>query len=388
MWKTVKLGEICNFEGGSQPPKKKFVYEPAEGYVRFIQIRDFKSDKNITYIPIEKKNRLCAEDDILIGRYGASVGKILSGLSGAYNVALMKTIPNEEVVSKGWLHAYLTSTLFLYPLIEVSSRSAQNGFSKDDISDFDVPLPPLEQQKQIVKKLDAAFAEIDEQIVLTECKVESIENLRKTVLVNLFEKVEETAPKKHLKDVCYEFARGKSKHRPRNDERLYGDIIPFVQTGDVSGAEKYLNQFSKKYSDFGIQQSKIWQKGTVCITIAANIGELAILEMDACFPDSVIGAMPDVDVTSSEYLYYLLNFYQKKIKAKSKGSAQQNINLGTFADEQFPFPSLQEQTLLVENLSKIEHHISNIRQISSKKIGQLKILKSAMLVQQMQSEAA
>jgi type I restriction enzyme S subunit len=161
MWKTVKLGEICDFEGGSQPPKKEFVYEPAEGYIRFLQIRDFKSEKNITYIPIAKKNRLCAEDDILIGRYGASVGQILSGLTGAYNVALMKTIPNEEVISKGWLHAYLTSTLFQHPLMKASSRSAQNGFSKDDIYDFAVPLPPLAEQQRIVAKLDAAFAEID-----------------------------------------------------------------------------------------------------------------------------------------------------------------------------------------------------------------------------------
>jgi type I restriction enzyme, S subunit len=147
MWKTVKLGEICDFEGGSQPPKKEFVYEPAEGYIRFLQIRDFKSDKNITYIPIAKKNRLCAEDDILIGRYGASVGQILSGLTGAYNVALMKSIPNEEVISKGWLRAYLTSTLFQYPLMKASSRSAQNGFSKDDIYDFAVPLPHSQSSK-------------------------------------------------------------------------------------------------------------------------------------------------------------------------------------------------------------------------------------------------
>ena len=90
MWKTVKLGDVCDFQGGSQPPKKEFVFEPQEGYVRFLQIRDFKSDKNVTYIPIAKKNRLCNTDDILIGRYGASVGQILRGLEGAYNVALMK----------------------------------------------------------------------------------------------------------------------------------------------------------------------------------------------------------------------------------------------------------------------------------------------------------
>ena len=87
-WQTKKLGEISDFEGGSQPPKSNFIHEPKKGYVRFLQIRDFASDKYITYIPDSKKNRHCDENDILLGRYGASVGKILINKKGAYNVAV------------------------------------------------------------------------------------------------------------------------------------------------------------------------------------------------------------------------------------------------------------------------------------------------------------
>ncbi len=93
-WKSMKLGDVCEFEGGSQPPKSQFIYEEKPGYVRFLQIRDFGSDKNVTFIPQSKKNRLCEENDILIGRYGASDGKILTNKTGANNVALMKTTPN------------------------------------------------------------------------------------------------------------------------------------------------------------------------------------------------------------------------------------------------------------------------------------------------------
>ena len=125
-WKLAKLGEICDFQGGSQPPKSAFVYEKKNNYIRFIQIRDFKSKNNLTYIPPSKKNRYCNQDDILIGRYGASVGKILTGLSGAYNVALMKTIPKQDIIDKNYLHLYLSSDLFQKPLIKVSERSAQN----------------------------------------------------------------------------------------------------------------------------------------------------------------------------------------------------------------------------------------------------------------------
>ena len=182
MWKTVKLGDVCDFQGGSQPPKKEFVFEPQHGYIRFLQIRDFKSDKNVTFIPMSKKNRLCNTDDILIGRYGASVGQILRGLEGAYNVALMKTIPNVKMISKGWLYSYLNSPLFQKPLMEVSSRSAQNGFSKDDISGFELPLPPLAEQQRIVAKLDAAFAEIDTVFSTTTLAKENFLALKASLL--------------------------------------------------------------------------------------------------------------------------------------------------------------------------------------------------------------
>lgn len=402
MWRTKKLNQVCDIQSGLWKGKK----EPfTEAYV--LRNTNFTAGGKFDYtdvalLQVETKQlekRTVLPNDIILEKSGGGektpVGRVCLHTSeldkpvSLSNFTARLRVINEEELIPSFLHRFLYF-LYISGKTEPMQRNS-TGIRNLQISqykDIEVPLPPLAEQRRIVAKLDAAFAEIDEQIVLTERKVESIENLRETVLVKLFDKFEKTAPKKLLKDVCCEFARGKSKHRPRNDERLYGDKIPFVQTGDVSGAEKYLKQFNKKYSDFGIQQSKIWQKGTVCITIAANIAELAILEMDACFPDSVIGAMPDVDVTSSEYLYYLLNFYQKKIKAKSKGSAQQNINLGTFADEQFPFPSLQEQILLVENLSKIERQIDNVRQIASKKIGHLKSLKSAMLLQQMQSEAA
>jgi type I restriction enzyme S subunit len=157
-WETKKLGEVCEFEGGSQPPKSQFIYEPRPGYVRFLQIRDFGSDKNITFIPESKKNRLCSEDDTMIGRYGASVGKILTGKAGAYNVALMKTIPNLGILRREWFHSYLLSDEFQERLMNVAARSAQDGFSKEDIYNFPVPVPPLADQERIVGVLDEAFA--------------------------------------------------------------------------------------------------------------------------------------------------------------------------------------------------------------------------------------
>ena len=88
-WDMVPLGELCQFQGGTQPPKSKFIHEPKNGYVRLLQIRDFKSDEKAVFVPDDGKLKKCETEDIMIGRYGASVGQIHRGKAGAYNVALI-----------------------------------------------------------------------------------------------------------------------------------------------------------------------------------------------------------------------------------------------------------------------------------------------------------
>jgi len=257
------------------------------------------------------------------------------------------------------------------------------------LKEISIPLPPLAEQQRIVAKLDATFAEIDAAITLVKETTAQSSQVYQNELSKIFKNIEDCEPRRTLKDVAKEFGRGKSKHRPRNDERLYGDKIPFIQTGNVSNAKMYVDSFDKSYSEFGISQSKIWGKGTVCITIAANIAELAILDIDACFPDSVIGVYPDKEITSSEYIFYLLSFFQIYIKSKSKGSAQQNINLATFEYETFPFPSnLANQNQIVDKLNKLQQELGLYQSLQSEKLHEMRNLKSAILAQELQSEAA
>jgi type I restriction enzyme S subunit len=189
-WVEKKLGEVCEFDGGSQPPKSNFIYEPKDGYVRFLQIRDFGTEKHATFIPDSKKNRRCNADDILIGRYGASVGKILTGKEGAYNVALMKTEPDLRLLNKGWFHNYLLSNHFQESLMKVADRSAQNGFSKDDIYNFPVPIPPLSEQAHIVGILDEAFASIATAKANTQKNLENAKAVFESHLNSVFSKVD------------------------------------------------------------------------------------------------------------------------------------------------------------------------------------------------------
>jgi type I restriction enzyme S subunit len=175
------LGEIVDFEGGSQPPKSEFIYEPRAGYVRFLQIRDFKRDDKVTFIPIAKKNRTCEENDVLIGRYGASVGNILSGRAGAYNVALVKTKPS-KAITRDYLYYYLLSRLFQDALKKVADRSAQDGFSKDDIYNFPVPLPSIAEQDILCKKFNEVLRESTELATTYQQKLTELAGLKKAVL--------------------------------------------------------------------------------------------------------------------------------------------------------------------------------------------------------------
>lgn len=157
-WPLVSFIEACDIQGGTQPPKSTFVEEPTEGYVRLLQIQDFKRDDKAVFVPDKKTLKKCLEQDILIGRYGASVGKILTGKSGAYNVALVKTVPNPDILDRGYLYHYLCSPIFQNYILNVGSRAAQAGFNKDDLAGVEIPLPPLTEQKRIGAILDKADA--------------------------------------------------------------------------------------------------------------------------------------------------------------------------------------------------------------------------------------
>ena len=153
LWKIARFADTFGFKGGSQPPKSQFLSEPREGYVRLLQIRDFESDNKAIYIRDQKKWPKCSENDIMIGRYGASVGKVLGGKSGAYNVALVRLIFDPQEVDSNWARYLCKSRYFQEPLKQIS-RSAQNGFNKEDLADIEFPFPPQNEQRTIAAHLD------------------------------------------------------------------------------------------------------------------------------------------------------------------------------------------------------------------------------------------
>ena len=225
-WKTYKLGSICDFHGGSQPPKGEWIKSPKEGYVRMLQIRDFTKsrDFDIEYVRLTDKLRLCKEDDILIGRYGASVGKILTGLAGAYNVAIIKATPDENVVCKSFIRRVFEAPGFQALLGKVSTqRTAQAGFSKEDIADYEVSLPPLPEQQRIVDILDQEFAKIDALKANAEKSLQAAKDLFQATLKK------ELEPRKgcevaEINSICLKTDNIKWKDIPEEREYTYIDL--------------------------------------------------------------------------------------------------------------------------------------------------------------------
>ena len=157
-------------------------------------------------------------------------------------------------------------------------------------------------------------------------------------------------------------SRGRSRHRPRDAAHLYGGPHPFVQTGDVKRAGLYLNEYSQTYSEAGLEQSRMWPQGTLCITIAANIADTAILGIDACFPDSVIGFTPDELKADARFVKYLFDaMLKKRFKQFTQGAAQDNLSQGKLLSLKFPIPSVAEQRRIASVLSAYDNLIENNR---------------------------
>ena len=161
-----------------------------------------------------------------------------------------------------------------------------------------------------------------------------------------------------------EFSRGKSKHRPRNDPKLFENgKYPLIQTGDIKNANLYITNHNQKYNEFGLQQSKLWKKDTLCITIAANIAETALLAYPMCFPDSVVGFNANNE-SSELFMHYVFSYIKEAIQNSAVGSIQDNINIEYLTNLEFKIPSKAIQDNIVKILSSIDKKIQLNKKIN------------------------
>ena len=186
-WVETTLGEVCEFIGGSQPPKSVFSKTKKADNIRLIQIRDYKSDNHVVYIPRAQARRFCNAEDVMIGRYGPPLFQILRGLEGAYNVALMKAVPDESRLSRDFLFYFLKHSSILQYVIYHSERAAgQIGLTKETLEPYPIALPSLSDQRQVVKTIIELEAETQRLESIYQQKLGSLEALKKSLLHQAF----------------------------------------------------------------------------------------------------------------------------------------------------------------------------------------------------------
>lgn len=184
---SVPLTEVVDFIGGSQPPKSQFSDVQKEGYVRLIQIRDYKTDNHIVYVDSASTKKFCTKEDVMIGRYGPPVFQILRGLDGAYNVALMKAVPNEDVLTRDYLFWFLQSPSIQNYVIGISQRAAgQSGVNKKALEKYLIPVPSKAIQHDIVDKVGQLVNKSRNLEAEVAAEMTSLNQLKASILDSAF----------------------------------------------------------------------------------------------------------------------------------------------------------------------------------------------------------
>ena len=237
-----------------------------------------------------------------------------------------------------------------------------------------IPYRNMTEQLQIADEINQVIRLIDkrkEELSLLDQLVKSrFVELFGDPVSNPYSLPEDTLPN------LGKFGRGVSKHRPRNDIKLLGGKYPLIQTGDVANAGLYITSYSSTYSELGLKQSKMWEKGTLCITIAANIAKTAILEFDACFPDSVVGFIGN-ERTNNIFIHYWFSFFQAILESQAPESAQKNINLKTLSELKVIVPEKKKQDQFAAFVAQTDKSKLAVE----KSLKQLEILKKSLMQQ-------
>jgi type I restriction enzyme S subunit len=398
-WQIKTLGDVCVTvqDGAHESPKLQFD-SPGNGRFLYITSKNIRNNyldlENVTYVDEEFHNRIYPRcrpgvGDVLLTKDGANTGNVtLNTLDEPFSllssVCLIKTTP--DFLLPSFLSYFIQSPDGLKSITGQMTGAAIKRIILRDIKLAKIPIPPLPEQQRIVALLDEAFAGLATAKANAERNLQNARAIFESHLQTVFSQRGVGWVEKTLEDVSITFGRGKSKHRPRNDPELYGGKYPFIQTGDIRNADHFITAYSQTYNEVGLSQSKLWPNGTICITIAANIAETAILGFDACFPDSVIGVVANPDEAETGFIEYLLQSFKARIQAMGKGSAQANINLATFEDQRFPFPSVIKQKELVEFLDHLAAETQRLTRLYERKLAALEELKKSLLHQAFNGE--
>ena len=348
------------------------------GEVRLIQLADVgigeyldKSNRRLTSETARRlRCTMLRENDILIARMPDPIGRAClfpgdpSPCVTVVDVCVVR--PDPQVAEPRYLLHLLNSEGFQARITGLVKGATRQRVSRGNLQQIGIPLPRLDEQRRIAVILDQA----DDLRRKRREALALLQTVNRIIFLEMFGDplANNLAwPTVRLGDAGA-LDRGVSKHRPRNDPALLEGPYPLIQTGEVTNSDGYIRNFTSTYSELGLRQSKLWPKGTLCITIAANIGKTGILAFDACFPDSVVGFAPGNGVRT-EFVQQWFAFVQPALERDAPQFAQKNINLAILRELTLINPPFDLQCSFADRVAEIvklkTHHRAHLSKLDA-----------------------
>ena len=386
-----KVGKyITNYIKG-KTPKVLLSYEETDSlpylspdYLRGVSAPEF-------YAKQDKKSIVIDDGEVVVLWDGSNAGEILISKKGILASTMTMLQFDEKQIDKTYFGYSFQNLEYI-----LKAKTAGSGIPHADkgvINKLEFYKPTLPEQSAI----SAILSKVDEAIVAVQNSIAAAERLKKSLMQNLltgrmkpdgtlrkddefytdekFGKVPKGWEVKKLKDIA-SIQRGKFGHRPRNDERFYNGKYPFVQTSDVVESKFYLKEASQTLNDMGVAVSKCFPPNTIIITIAANIGYVALTQYEVYFPDSLIGINANEDYILPPFLLFQLMQYKNILEAQATESAQKNINYSNLRPLHIVFPNDKtEQNNIIKRINSVFLKIEQKQQ----KIDALERLKKSLM---------
>ncbi|MFA6091379.1 MAG: restriction endonuclease subunit S [Elusimicrobiota bacterium] len=387
-WTVQRLGDLVDIQIGGTPSRNNPEYWDTEFQTQnhWASIADMKrhcllsTKERLTDSGIAHSNAKRIAKGTVLMSFKLTIGRVaIAGVDLYTNEAIAAFLPHRDI-----------SPEFLYytlPMIAGAQEAdvAVKGrtLNKAKLNEMLMIVPPLREQKKIAEILSS----VDIAIEKTNAVIDKEKGMNRELFEKLFScgighsKFKDTAIGRipsawdivPLKNAAV-IERGKFHHRPRNEPRFYGGRHPFVQTGDVTDSGGRIREYSQTLNEEGLAISKLFPKGTIVITIAANIGETAIAEFDVAFPDSLIGIVANEEV-DNRFLEYYLRTRKRHLNSLATQSAQKNINLETLRPYPIPLPPKAEQSAIADILDAIGHQ----EQVALKTVSRMRSQKAALM---------
>jgi len=341
----ARIADVCKIN----PPKSELSELSQDTRVSFVPMADM-SELRMLFQPVEERSlaevttsyTYFRDSDVLFARvtpcFENGIGGIARGLTNGigFGSSEFYILRASEQVLPEWLYFCVMHPLFREAgVAQMTGTGGLQRVPRDFVENFQIPLPPLPVQQEIVAEIEGYQKVIDGARAV-------LDNYRPHIPIH------PDWPMVELEDTCY-IQRGKFTHRPRNEPRFYGGKYPFIQTGDIVRANGGKITYTQTLNDDGLSISKLFQPPVVVITIAANIGDTAVLDFPSCFPDSVVGLTPKPG-TDAHFLELAMRTKKQHLNDIAPQAAQKNINIEILKTVKVPLPPLATQQAIVAEI--------------------------------------